>query len=339
VSLGAAFILLVSLVVSTALLLTVMALIWFFDRYDREPLHLVVAVFLWGASVAPTLSIVGFSVVDGLVAAVHASIPDLMVGSLSAPLLEETAKGIGLILVVLFSRHFDNSTDGLVYGTAVGLGFAVTENFIYALGAGSVPPFDTGNMLVLTGGRTLFSAGVHALSSAIFGGFLGHAILTGRWPMRFFWGSLGFLTAVVMHGTWNAALLVFGPFSADGSLRSWLAAIPVLYLVFGLVLALFLRSEQGILKRELEEEVEFGTAPSWVTGVIPYYRQRVQSYWWPDRRERTVISRLLTRVAFRKHALRRLPSDEATLASLEVVQLRQRVREILDPTPGDESGS
>ncbi len=61
VSLGAALILLLSLVVSTAILLAVMALIWFFDRYDREPLHLVAAVFLWGAAVAPTLAIVGFS--------------------------------------------------------------------------------------------------------------------------------------------------------------------------------------------------------------------------------------------------------------------------------------
>ncbi len=200
--------------------------------------------------------------------------PDLLIGSLSAPLLEEVAKGLGLVLVVLFSRHFDNPTDGIVYGTAVGLGFAVTENFIYAVGAGTVPLLSIpADMLILTGGRTLFSAGVHALSSAIFGGFLGWAILTGRWQMRLLWVVLGFLAAVAIHGAWNMALLARRAILPDGTLRSWLAVIPALYLVFALVLALFLRSEQGILKRQLEEEVKFGTAPSWVTDVIPYYRR------------------------------------------------------------------
>lgn len=338
-SLGAALALLSSLVVSTALLLAVMALIWFFDRYDREPLHFVFAVFLWGASVAPMLAITGLSALDALLVGLQARAPDLLVGSLSAPLMEELAKGLGVVLVVVFSKHFDNPTDGLVYGTAVGLGFAVTENFIYAVGASTVPPFDAGNMLILTGGRTLLSAGVHALSSATFGGFVGYAILTRKWRVRILWVVLGFLAAVGMHGAWNMALLLVGPFSPDGTLRSWLAVIPGLYLVFGLVLALFLRSEQGILKRQLEEEVNFGTAPSWVTDVIPYYRRRIQSYWWPDRRERTVISRLLTKVAFRKHALRNLPADEAALASLEVVHLRQRLREILTLELSDENDS
>ena len=47
------------------------------------------------------------------------------------------------------------------------------------------------------------------------------------------------------------------------------------------------------------------------------------------RRERTVLARLLTRLAFRKHAVARLPRHEAELAGLEVVRLRQRVRRML----------
>jgi hypothetical protein len=90
------------------------------------------------------------------------------------------------------------------------------------------------------------------------------------------------------------------------------------------------------LKRQLADEVALSMAPAWILDVIPFYRRRLRSDWWPLRNERTVISRLLTRIAFRKHALRHIPQDEAAIASLEVVRLRQRIRSILNPAPGDE---
>ena len=43
---------------------------------------------------------------------------------------------VGVLLVVAFSSKFDNPTDGVVYGTAAGLGFAVTENVIYGIAGG-----------------------------------------------------------------------------------------------------------------------------------------------------------------------------------------------------------
>ncbi len=80
----------------------------------------------------------------------------------------------------------------------------------------------------------------------------------------------------------------------------------------------FLRSEQRILSIELAEEVELEVVPKWVLDVIPSYRRRIRSEWWPSRRERTVLARLLTRLAFRKHAVKRLPDGESQLAGLEV---------------------
>jgi len=91
----------------------------------------------------------------------------------------------------------------------------------------------------------------------------------------------------------------------------------------------FLQWEHQILRRELSDEVRLGVLPPWVADTIPYYRRRVRADWWPRRRERTVIARLLTRLAFRKHAVGRLPDREADLAGLEVLRLRQRVRAIL----------
>jgi hypothetical protein len=114
----------------------------------------------------------------------------------------------------------------------------------------------------------------------------------------------------------------------------WLAALSLAE--YAAVVVSFLSLEHRILGPRLGEEVELGTVPSWVTDVIPYYRRRVRSHWWPLRRERTVLARLLSRLAFRKHALARLTADEARLAGLEIVQLRNRIRRMLEPPVGDE---
>lgn len=335
-SLTGALILLASLTVSTAILMVVVAFVWFLDRYDREPIHMVAAVFLWGAAAAPALSILAFLFLDRIWTGTQPGPATLVLTGVATPLVEEAAKAIGIMLVVLLTRNFDNPTDGFVYGTAVGLGFAVTENYMYGVGSATGMSLGTGTMLTLTAGRTLFSAGVHGLSSATIGGFLGHAILTRRRWQRVAWLVTGYVAAAVLHGGWNSALLAIGPFTAEGNPRKWLAVLPLLYAGYGVIFAAFLRSEHGILKRQLSEEVALSLAPAWVEEVIPYYRRRLRSDWWPKRNERTVIARLLTRIAFRKHALRNLPQTEASIASLEVVQLRQRIRAILVPKPNDE---
>ncbi len=330
-NLATVLVLLASLTVSASILLIVVALVWWMDRYDREPIHLVAMVFLWGASAAPLAAVSAFPLLQRVFGGIEQTETMAMLSlGLFTPMIEETAKAVGIALVVIFSSKFDNPTDGVVYGTAAGLGFAVTENVIYGIGAGGYLGGGLG-LLILIGGRTLLSAGVHAICSATFGGFLGHAVLSGRALARTVWTTIGLLTAIALHGSWNLALVWFGPVGEGGSPRLWLGALPLLYLVYVLALALFLHSEHRILKRELADEVALAMVPGWVAEVIPYYRRRVRGTWWPSRNERTVIARLLTRVAFRKHALRRLPPGEAAIASLEVVRLRQRLRQILEP--------
>lgn len=313
--------LLSAIALSTVLLAAVVAAVWWFDRYDREPLHLIVGVFAWGALAAPVLSVFLRSVIAAGLGS------DLWLAVAIGPALEEAAKAIGIALVALLSREFDNPTDGVVYGTACGLGFAATENLVYGVaGAGGG---DLGGALALIALRTVLAAGIHGVCSATVGGCLGHAYLShGRWS-RLCWSMAGLVLATTVHTAWNLGLMRAG----DGSrvaVEAWFLAVPVLYSGYLAALGAFLRSEHRILRRELSEEVELDVLPSWVLEVIPYYRRRVRSDWWPSRRERTVLARLMTRLAFRKHAIRRLPDDEAALAGLEVVQLRRRIREMLE---------
>ncbi len=78
-------------------------------------------------------------------------------------------------------------------------------------------------ILLVVGGRTMLSAGVHAICSATFGGFLGHAVLRGRLASRIAWSLTGLVIAIALHGAWNAALASFGPVGENGEPRLWLA--------------------------------------------------------------------------------------------------------------------
>jgi RsiW-degrading membrane proteinase PrsW (M82 family) len=307
---------------STVLLVSVVAAVWWFDRYDREPLHLVAGVFLWGALAAPVAAVAGCSLLGAC-----AGLETESLAGWVGPIFEELAKAIGVVLVVYLSREFDNPTDGVVYGTASGLGFAATENLFYTVADAGVSAIHGTLTLVLV--RTAMAAGIHAVSSATFGGFLGFAYLSKNRLERLGWFIIGLIGATAIHAGWNLMLLrMEDPLGSVPTAR-WMAAVPVLYALYLLALYVFLRSEQRILGRELAEEVELRVVPRWVLDVIPYYRRRVRSDWWPSRRERTVLARLLTRLAFRKHAVRRLPEEESELAGLEVVQLRQRIRSMI----------
>jgi RsiW-degrading membrane proteinase PrsW (M82 family) len=311
-----------SLVVAAAFLCGVVVVVWWVDRYDREPWPLVLGVFLWGLVVAPALVTATWAIIGAS-------------GSLGesftlVPVIEELAKGLVLVLVVLFSEHFDNPTDGLVYGTAVGLGFAVAENTL--IGLWSVSHLGGAGVLSLIAGRTLFSAGVHALASSAVGAGLGFGRVAGSRVRSMGWFLLGLVVAVGLHAGWNLGVVSLP------SEPGWLPLATVLgplYLLYVASFAVMLWGEHRILVKELSDEVGLGVLPPWAARVIPYYRRRVRSDWWPSRQERIVISRLLTRLAFRKHALA-ARGDSANIEGLEIVSLRARLQTILgEPETND----
>ena len=306
------------ILVSAGLLVAVVTFVWWLDRYDREPLPLVVAVFAWGGFVAPLLSVTSLAAATSLL--------DRPVGLVAGAAVEELLKALAVVLVVRYSTEFDSPTDGLVYGTAAGLGFATVENLMVVI-AGA-PAVREAGILTWVLERTLFSAGVHGLATGVVGGFLGIAHLSRGALTKLGVAACGLLAGTGLHIAWNLALS-----AASGRAARWpaLAAMPVLYAVYLGAFWLFLRWEHRILRTELEQEASLRLVPPWVVDVIPFYRRRIRSEWWPRRAERVVLSRLLTRLAFRRHQISRVPEADAALASLEVVRLRGRVRRMLEP--------
>ncbi|MGC1359229.1 MAG: PrsW family glutamic-type intramembrane protease, partial [Xanthobacteraceae bacterium] len=84
---------------------------------------------------------------------------------------EEAAKVAIIAAVALRSREFDEPMDGVVYGAAVGLGFAAVENFLYVT--------QNANVFAVAVIRGVMSVPFHGALGAIAGAYLAGARFGG----------------------------------------------------------------------------------------------------------------------------------------------------------------
>lgn len=168
------------------------------ERLGREPYTRLLAVFGYGAISAVAASLVLEILIIGNLSRFERL---YMLGDTNflgavvvAPIVEEAAKAVGVVLVV---GYFSRAEDGLVYGVAAGLGFAATENLLYevsALQVGVIAYFATALI------RTISSTLLHASATGVTGLGLGRAHAAGR-PLLF--ALPYYLLAVLMHSFFN----------------------------------------------------------------------------------------------------------------------------------------
>lgn len=243
----------------------VIAILWL-DRYEKEPPYLLIFAFIWGSLVSILFAVIGneiFKVVAVGVFGQNAGV--FLSGSLGAPVIEETAKGIALLILFVFMRHeFDNVTDGIIYGSLVGIGFAMTENILYY-----------GQMLI-AGGGLLGLGGLFIGRSILFG--FGHAMFTGTTgaglgfarqtkqglPVKIIVPIVAYFLAIVEHSVWNSAsaLLSTQNFLLNVFIIWPLQAVFLALPVFIALLAISyfsLKHEREVIKEELKEELTNAT--------------------------------------------------------------------------------
>lgn len=177
------------------------------ERYNRNSWLSVFYAFSWGAVAAVVLTIIltvmfGERIDSFRPTSVDA---DLYGAVFVAPVVEESAKALGLLPLVLARRWEEE--DGLVLGAASGLGFAATENLLYEYNE-----LLTGTVLswaVLALLRSLTSTVLHASATSMSGWGLSKWRLAAESK-----GTLGLLggffvfavflaTAMLMHGLFN----------------------------------------------------------------------------------------------------------------------------------------
>lgn len=187
------------------------------ERHGREPLPAVLGIFAYGATLGVLFAIVLSLSLDSALAG--GSI--LVAAVIIAPVVEESVKALGLRLV---RRHIDEVEDGLVYGIAVGVGFAATESLLYGLL--ELQDGTQATAMGLVAARNLSSVLLHAGSSAVIG--YAYALHRVRGAT---WGSVlvAYGLAVALHALYNGLVLV-----ADWI--GFLAAIILVSTVMGVLL-------------------------------------------------------------------------------------------------------
>ena len=197
--------LIVSGVIGFASSLLFAYILYWLDRYEKEPLLLLGGVFLWGAVVAAGSAFVinttlglGIYVFTGSNFAT-----DLATGSLVAPLVEESLKGLAVLgIFLVFRSEFDSVLDGIIYAGVAALGFAATENVYYIYTYG----FQHGGwsgLLALTVIRVFLVGWQHPFYTAFFGIGLALARLNRNWLVRIFAPLTGLGLAMFTHAFHN----------------------------------------------------------------------------------------------------------------------------------------
>jgi RsiW-degrading membrane proteinase PrsW (M82 family) len=225
------------------------------DHWEREPWHLIAAGFLWGAVPATGLVIVSQETVIDLLSTTvffrHWTEWEVA-AVMAAPLVEELCKGVALLLLFVFFRQYvDTLMDGLVYGAAVGFGFAAVENIYYF------------RMAIFWGGPVellvvaLLRAFVFGLGHGYYTAMTGLGFALGRFSKTLFarisFPLLGLTLAMVVHGMHNFLCLRTG--SSDTA-HFWALGLNGFWILGAIALIVTsLLVQRMWIRRYLQEEV------------------------------------------------------------------------------------
>ncbi|MEJ2195500.1 MAG: PrsW family intramembrane metalloprotease [Ignavibacteriaceae bacterium] len=291
--------------------------IWKFDRYDREPFKLVLQNYLWGSLGAIVFAVLGSLIISEILSLFIPGEEDLnYLGSIiTAPVVEEITKGIFLFVTVT-NKKFDNVTDGIVYGGAIGLGFGMTENFLYFISFGA----DISNWISIVLVRTLFSAVMHCVTTATFGAFLGYAKLKGL-SHKHIISLIGLVIAILIHFAWNYSV------SFKSTALPGFLFMAVTIVIFIAIYSTAVVNERKIILDELLSEVESGIIPS--SHLEHLCSASRNSRGWIDENIRKTYLIASTTLAFKKNRLKNTQGESRKFCEDEVSNYRKFIKSLI----------
>lgn len=191
------------------------------DRVEPGPWRNLLFAFGWGAFAAALVAILANSFATRWIATATAdpASADTLGATVIAPVVEESAKAVAILLIFLVRRRdFTGIVDGVVVAGFTATGFAFTENILYLGNAfGEDQAFGTSGLGSVTAAtffvRIVMSPFAHPLFTVLTGIGFGIAAL---WPRRrrirrVLLPLLGLLLAMGMHALWNGSTTLFGP--------------------------------------------------------------------------------------------------------------------------------
>ena len=167
-------------------------IIYRFDLYQTGQFKLIVLSLGWGGIAYALAASINNALLN------NELIDRATVISFYAPILEEIFKAL-LLLYLVRRPQFTYSVDGVLYGFAAGIGFAIVENYEYIL--------DPSTAIAGAWHRILSANLVHASSSALIGIALGIFHLN-RTRSRWLILGIGLFFAIGQHAFYNRISLI-----------------------------------------------------------------------------------------------------------------------------------
>ncbi|RKD34216.1 PrsW family intramembrane metalloprotease [Thermohalobacter berrensis] len=175
------------------------------DRYDREPIGLLIKTFILGALVViPTIVVerilMYFNVFPGLIGIAYTAFA-------VAGLVEEFFKREVVLRLAYQSKHFNEKLDGIVYAIFSALGFATIENIIYV-----VFRFTYNSYVGLY--RGILSVPAHGIFAVTMGYYLSLAKFTNNEVEKRNYLNKSLYMPLILHGIFDFILMSRIPFLA-----------------------------------------------------------------------------------------------------------------------------
>ncbi len=171
--------------------------IYYRDKYEKEPLSLLVKALLAGVIICfPVIFVENFLSYFSQFFGTYRSVYDAFI---VAAFTEEGFKFLALWLLFWKSSDFNEKFDGLVYAVFISLGFAAFENTLYVLKGGAQVGWI----------RAFTAVPLHALVGSVMGYYFGIAKFFPAYKIKYL--RLSFFLPFLLHGIYDAILMAQHP--------------------------------------------------------------------------------------------------------------------------------
>jgi RsiW-degrading membrane proteinase PrsW (M82 family) len=175
--------------------LLIMMYVYFRDKYEKEPIGLVLKGFLLGAIIIFPVGFIENSIKDFALA--FDKLPKAAYdGFIVAAATEEVFKFLMVFILIWRNPNFNEKFDGIVYAVSVSLGFATIENLFYVFSNNSM---QVGLL------RAFTAVPGHAIFGIVMGFYLGLARFSQNRKGK--WLFMALFLPWLLHGIYDFLLM------------------------------------------------------------------------------------------------------------------------------------
>ncbi len=165
------------------------------DRSQPEPRHFVIGVAILAGLLAAAL---GQPLIEGFFRSAswihHNPLIEVLGSVLVIGVIQELCKFAAVRFSVYYSAEFDQRTDGVLYGTAAGVGYAAVLNLNGVLASGGFEDIGAGAVRIA----------VNTLMHASLGGLIGYFLARDHFDRKpVWWMPLGLLLGALINGIFS----------------------------------------------------------------------------------------------------------------------------------------